>query len=546
MSSDERSGGRLTLTLTDPAFGQIDVPTYDEYGQPDDVDVDRYEIHAEAGVSYGIETINKGSIGTLYVSLLDAQGKTIIDSVPLGQALTFTATRSGSYYVQIAAKDQGTAVNPGAIGSYEFRLWGSRPDDHGLINRDPIQVDPNTGEIITPVVPANSAIRVNLGAAGDSDQVMFPATKKTSNFAAFYSPDISDLRLEIESATGSTLSTFRQSGELSWHTFTAPRSQEFQALVRSDSYRQTGDYDVFFGQRVNASATFTMGRPGGDTIQFADNKAREVWAWSGNNSITTGSGNDAVVGSADGNDVIRTGAGNDRLFGYLGHDILDGGDGIDLAFIPAMRDQVAVRFEPDGIRVTLAAAPIPTSVFLKNIEFVEFFDGTVSTADPAKFVEQNPEHIGDQTIFLFDPIFYVQNYSLDADEAQSAYASAHYAAVGADLGYEPNAWFSTDFYKAQYPDLVAAGLGNFELFQHFCMFGLYEGRAPNEDFADFDAQRYLRENRDVETYALTYREEFGTSYTNAAQAHFILYGSHEGRLAFDLVGNAVTMPEDIF
>jgi Ca2+-binding RTX toxin-like protein len=50
----------------------------------------------------------------------------------------------------------------------------------------------------------------------------------------------------------------------------------------------------------------------------------------GNDTITTGGGNDLVYAGA-GNDAVGTGAGNDRAFGGLGDDAINTGDGNDRA-----------------------------------------------------------------------------------------------------------------------------------------------------------------------------------------------------------------------
>ncbi|HJT99292.1 MAG TPA: M91 family zinc metallopeptidase [Rhodanobacteraceae bacterium] len=72
---------------------------------------------------------------------------------------------------------------------------------------------------------------------------------------------------------------------------------------------------------------------GNDTIDVASDVKVNIIAdgGDGNDSITTGAGDDKVDGGA-GNDTIKTGAGSDDVFGGSGVDTIDAGDGNDVVY----------------------------------------------------------------------------------------------------------------------------------------------------------------------------------------------------------------------
>ena len=73
--------------------------------------------------------------------------------------------------------------------------------------------------------------------------------------------------------------------------------------------------------------------------------------------------------------------------------------------------------------------------------------------------------------------------------------------------------FDTDWYRAQYPDVAAAGL---DPIRHFFDNGAREGRNPN---AYFETIWYVSTNADV---AASMMNPF---------LHYLLYGAREGRKA---------------
>lgn len=72
---------------------------------------------------------------------------------------------------------------------------------------------------------------------------------------------------------------------------------------------------------------------GNDVVQAAANVKvnMDVYGGAGNDTITTGKGNDRVDGGL-GNDTISTGAGRDDVFGNGGDDVIDAGSGHDVVY----------------------------------------------------------------------------------------------------------------------------------------------------------------------------------------------------------------------
>lgn len=76
---------------------------------------------------------------------------------------------------------------------------------------------------------------------------------------------------------------------------------------------------------------------------------------------------------------------------------------------------------------------------------------------------------------------------------------------------------------------------------HLNLYGIWEGRSPGPDFHRFDGDRYLAENPDVAAYVDVNVGDFLGSRSNGAIAHYVIYGSHEQRLAFDLDAQPVDL-----
>jgi len=74
---------------------------------------------------------------------------------------------------------------------------------------------------------------------------------------------------------------------------------------------------------------------------------------------------------------------------------------------------------------------------------------------------------------------------------------------------------------------------------HFNLFGVFEGRTPGRALAHFDGERYLDDNPDVAAFVNGNLASFMGSAQNGAIAHYVIYGAHEHRAAFDDSGHVV-------
>jgi hypothetical protein len=115
----------------------------------------------------------------------------------------------------------------------------------------------------------------------------------------------------------------------------------------------------------------------------------------------------------------------------------------------------------------------------------------------------------------------------------------HYLSTGAPLGFQPNAWFDPVFYAARWPDLKNAQLDAATLFQHYNLYGVWEGRSASAVWDQYDGARYLASNPDVAAYVDSNLSAFLGSRINGALAHYLIYGADEGRIAFTTQGVAI-------
>ncbi len=153
----------------------------------------------------------------------------------------------------------------------------------------------------------------------------------------------------------------------------------------------------------------------------------------------------------------------------------------------------------------------------------------------------SPPDYGKDNAFLFDPVYYLWNNPDLVSSVSLSDAANHYLSGGFAQGREPNSYFDANYYKNRWPDLTPLNLDDATLFQHFNLFGVWEGRSPGPKFELLDGNRYLTDNPDVAAYVDAFIDDFLGSRTNGAIAHYIIYGDAEQRLAFDLNGGAVTL-----
>lgn len=146
----------------------------------------------------------------------------------------------------------------------------------------------------------------------------------------------------------------------------------------------------------------------------------------------------------------------------------------------------------------------------------------------------------------FDVSFYTAQAGINAAIPGSTYVPLaafngtpleHYVTNGSGAGFEPNAWFDAEFYRAKYADTQV--LSGADLLVHFSKFGANEGRAPSLALAQFDGVRYLADNPDVAAYVNANLGQFGGSVTNGSIAHYVKFGALEARQGFDISGQLV-------
>jgi hypothetical protein len=243
------------------------------------------------------------------------------------------------------------------------------------------------------------------------------------------------------------------------------------------------------------------------------------------------------LNGSSGPDEIFGLAGNDVLSGKGGADLLDGGEGSDAAayagtfaaFVIARVGGQWRLFDRTG------AEGIDDLI---SIEKVQFADKAFDLVNPPR---QGVPAYGQMNGFLFDAVFYLLDNPELVPAQTLATALQHYFATGAAQGKSPNSWFDASYYENRWPDLKAGNFSDDILFMHYNLYGVWEGRSAGPAFDQFDGNRYLADNPDVAAYVDAYIGDFLGSRTNGAIAHYVIYGQHEQRLAYDLVGQPISM-----
>ena len=241
-----------------------------------------------------------------------------------------------------------------------------------------------------------------------------------------------------------------------------------------------------------------------------------------------------------GADTITGGTGGDTLQGREGNDTINGGAGTDTSAYSGLRTAYTVTRAGSGWQVAAKSGTDGTDT-LASIESLKFSDMVLSLVAPAAPAGSPPPAFRQSGSFLFDPVFYLlKNPELVPTVALTA-AAQHYLTTGANAGKAPNAWFDANYYEARWPDLTPLGLDDATLFQHFNLYGVWEGRSPGPKFQTFNGGRYLTDNPDVAAYVDAHVADFLGSRSNGAIAHFIIYGANEQRAAFETSGNPIDL-----
>ena len=256
----------------------------------------------------------------------------------------------------------------------------------------------------------------------------------------------------------------------------------------------------------------------------------------GNDAISGGAGSDVLRGYS-GHDTIAGFGGNDTLYGEAGNDLLDGGTGTDTAAYFRAASGYLITRAATQWRVTEKSLADGTDT-LVVMEKLQFTDKTFELVNPPR---QSVPVYNTNKGFLFDAVFYLLDNPELVPTQTLTTALSHYFATGAAQGKAPNSWFDPTWYENRWPDLTPYQFDDATLFMHYNLHGVWEGRSAGPKFDQFDGNRYLADNPDVAAYVDTHLPDFLGSRSNGAIAHFVIYGQHEMRLAFDLVGQPIDL-----
>ena len=267
------------------------------------------------------------------------------------------------------------------------------------------------------------------------------------------------------------------------------------------------------------------------------NGAKRYLGSTGNDTITGTTGNDLIYGNA-GDDKLYGVAGNDLLSGLSGNDTLEGGDGTDTVVLSGTLSNYYITYNRALGTATIADKRTSGdgTDSLKSIEKLQFSDKTFDLLNPAR--TSTPTY-GVTPSFLFDPAYYLLKNPELTNTVSLTTAFDNYIKTGAAAGKSPNVWFDPTYYSNRWSDLKPLNLDAATLFQHYNLYGVWEGRSAGTMFDKFDGTRYLTENPDVAAYVDAYVKDFLGSRTNGAIAHYIIYGANESRLAYDTTGQVL-------
>ena len=193
---------------------------------------------------------------------------------------------------------------------------------------------------------------------------------------------------------------------------------------------------------------------------------------SGADQTIAGTAGDDTLSGGGGNDHLGGGAGNDTLTGGAGNDSLDGGDGTDTARYAGASTGFRVAHIGAGWQVSAVAASEGQDT-LSGIERLQFSDKNFELINPASAVA--PQY-GKTASFLFDPVFYLLRNPQLVPTVSLAAAVQDYLGGGAAQGRSPNSWFDPGYYENRWADLAPLNLDDSTLFQHYNLFGVWEGR----------------------------------------------------------------------
>ncbi len=310
-----------TITQTGTTDGTLDASG----------DSDWFRLTLEAGKSYSFSLTGTGGLGSLddgYLSLLDASGTRIGNRVFKNGILTFTATTSGTYYLN-AEDGSGDSAAEG-----DYRLVSNLSDT--------VVANVATDISLSPI----TRLRGVIDTAGDSDWQAFSAVAgRTYSFTLSgdgTSGALGDKRLVLRDANGNTLvsDTASASGGAAVVTYKATTSGPLYLDVQG-----TGGSSGRFLLSSASDAPVLNGNSADNFLSGGNNATR----------INGFGGRDQMFGNG-GNDRLDSGAGNDLMSGGAGRDVFVFGRNDDRDRITDFQNNIdTIRLEGLGVSSARAA-----------------------------------------------------------------------------------------------------------------------------------------------------------------------------------------------
>lgn len=335
-------------------------------------DRDWFSFQVVAGRTYVFEALGaisgSGSLNDPTLVLRNSSGAQIAANDDFGASLnsriTYTATASGTVYLDVGSGDGGT-------GTYRARATNgpSGGDDYG--NTAASATAMNVGNVRNGVIEAagdHDWFRVTLNAG---QAIFVDLNGQETNRGSLIDPT-----LVIRNSAGQVLLTDNNSFPGAENGLDA--RLVFNPGVAGTYYIDASSVGNGVGTyQIRIANAFTTGN---DNVTLTT--STQDWrALAGNDTVVGSAGIDRIFGEAGndvisgraGNDYIDGGLGNDRLDGGLGNDTLRGGGGIDTAVYADVSNGVRVNLSITTAQNTVAGG-IDTLVAIANLEGSRFND----------------------------------------------------------------------------------------------------------------------------------------------------------------------------
>jgi Ca2+-binding RTX toxin-like protein len=320
-------------------------------------------------------------------------------------------------------------------------------------------------------------------------------------------------------------------------TLTFTLSEASTSFTASDVTVIGGTLSNFSGSGTTYTALFT---PAANSVTDAVIRvANGVFTDAAGNANTDGSdANNTLTMTVNTVSPINTLLGtsvNDVLASTSGNDSISAGTGLDIVVYQGPINQYSIQINRAAKTATVTDSQSVRDAqdTLIDVEKLQFGNQTFDLFNLPR--TETPTHSKTNS-FLFDASYYLMSHPDLASTVNLQGAFGHYLSTGAANGNKPNMWFDPAYYANRWPDLKPLNLTPDILFQHYNLFGVWEGRSAGPMFDQYDGNRYLAENPDVGAYVDGNLSAFLGSRSNGAIAHYIIYGADEGRVAFNLNG----------